>query len=295
MSDQYTRITTGGSPLDKNAPVVGLLFGLQGKNNSEPSLQQLQIRDADDIPVEISEVSKLQVDLHQAVFPQHNVVGWYRVSVENGEPTREDLKITQTLQGHFAPNDEPFCFCLLQVQKIAAKGDAMKTDDNLRKDLPVNLFELQRVENSAILIGLSKWELETSEPERIAIERVMKDRPSEGEDGNPSQNLFIVETKTMQSSLRSMKERVEVLASLLEDMHEGNVPYDPVLLRRVQGLAASLGPLSQHVKGGEDKDVQMLVHLAIVGKTMSSLQSYTDKFRLMHENRTVAKEMHRGF
>jgi COP9 signalosome complex subunit 6 len=293
MSDQFTRITIGGSPLDKNAPVVGVLFGLQGNGPSS-----LQIRDADDIPVEISDVSKLQVDLHKAVFPQHNVVGWYRVSVENGEPTPEDLKITQTLQEHFAPNDEPFCFCLLQVQKIE-EGDAMKTDDTvvdtLSKDLPITLFELQRVENKSILVGLPKWELETSEPERIAIEQVMMKRPSEEDDGSPSQNLFVLETKSIQTSLKSMKDRVQVLVSLLEDMHEGIIPFDPVLLRRIQCLVASLGPLSEQVKCGEDKDVQMLVHLAIVGKTMSSLQSYTDKFRVMHENRNTAKEMRRGF
>jgi COP9 signalosome complex subunit 6 len=292
MSDQYTRITTGGSPLDKNAPVVGVLFGLQENGSS------LHVRDADDIPVEISDASKLQVDLHKAVFPQHNVVGWYRVIVEDGEPTSEDLTITQTLQQHFAPNDEPFCFCLLQVKKII-EGDAMKTDDpvtnSLDKDLAINLFQLHRVENCLILMGLTTWELETSESERIAIERVMMNRPSEREDGSPSQSLFVLETKSMQTSLRSMKDRVQVLASLLEDMLEGNIPFDPVILRRIQGLVASLGPLSEQVKGGEDKDVQMLVHLAIVGKTLSTLQSYTDKFRVLHENRTSTKEMQRGF
>lgn len=292
MSDQYTRITTGGSPLDKNAPVVGLLFGLRGNGPS------LQVRDADDIPVEISDVSKLQVDLHKAVFPQHDVVGWYRVSVENDEPTSDDLNITRTLRAHFAPDDEPFCFCLLQVQKIS-EGDAMKTDDTatdtLRKDLPVNLFELHQVENNSILLGLPKWELETSEPERIAVERVMKERPSEVDDGSPSQNPYVLATKTIQTSLASMKDRVQVLTSLLENMQEGRIPFDPVLLRRIQGLVASLGPLSEQAKSGDDEDVQIIAHLAIVGKTIGSMQSYIDKFRVMQESRTIAKEMRRGF
>ena len=175
----------------------------------------------------------------------------------------------------------------------------MKTDDaakdTLSKDLPINLFELHQVEGSSILLGLSKWELETSEPERIAVERVMKERPSEVDDGSPSQNPYVLETKTMQTSLTSMKDRVQVLVSHIEDMQEGKVPFDPVLLRRIQGLVASLGPLSEQAKDGDDEDVQMLAHLAIVGKTMSSLQSYTDKFQVMHENRTITKGMRRGF
>lgn len=296
MSDQYTRITTGGSPLDKTAPVVGLLFGLHDGENGF----FLQIRDADDIPVEISDVAKLQVDLHQAVFPQHNVVGWYRVSVETDEPTLEDLSTTQTLSAHFAPNKEPFCFCLLQVQSITDGGDAMKTEetaatDTLNKDLPINLFELHQVENNSVLLGVSKWELETSEPERIAVERVMKERPSEVDDGSPSQNPYVLETKTIQTSLASMKDRVKVLATMLEEMQAGKVPFDPVFARKVQGLVASLGPLSAQAQNGEDDDVQMIAHLAIVGKTLSSLQSYTDKFRVMHESRTIANEMRRGF
>ncbi|KAG7353036.1 26S proteasome regulatory subunit 8 [Nitzschia inconspicua] len=293
MSDQYTRITTGGSPLDKNAPVVGLLFGLQHEDGSS-----LQVRDADDIPVEISDVTTLQVDLHKAVFPQHNVVGWYRVSVENDEPTAEDLSITRTLQAHFVPNNEPFCFCLLQVKNIV-EGDRMKTEDDatdtLNKDLPIHLFELHQVENNSILLGVSNWQLETSEPERIAVERVMKERPSEVDDGSPSQNPYVLEVSTIQTSLKSMKDRVKVLATRLEDMQAGKVPFDPVLVREIQSLVASLGPLAAQAKNGDDEEVQMLAHLAIVGKTMSSLQSYTDKFRVMHESNTLAKEMRHGF
>lgn len=279
--------------MEKSAPVVGLLFGLQEDGSSS-----LQVRDADDIPVEISDVTNLQVNLHKAVFPQHNVVGWYRVSVENDEPTPEDMSITGTLKAHFAPNNEPFCFCLLQVQNIS-DGDAMKTEDTvtdtLNKDLPINLFELHQLENNTVLLGVSHWELETSEPERISVERVMKERPSELDDGSPSQNPYILQTKTIQTSVTSMKDRIKVLATVLEGMQEGKIPFDPVLARKVQGLVASLGPLSELAKSGDDADVRMLAHLAIVGKTLSSLQSYTDKFRVMHENRTIAKEMRRGF
>ena len=300
MSDQYTRISSGGSPLDKNAPVVGLLFGLR-----ESSV--LQIKDADDIPVEVSDASNNQVDLHKAVFPQHKVVGWYRVSVDNEEPTAQDLSITQTLKAHHAPSDS-FCFCLLQVQQQQQQqkkndNDAMKTDDgkdatSTNKDLPINLYELHEVENTSVLLGLTNWQLETSEPERIAVERVMKEKPSDVDDGSPSQNPYVLETKSIQLSLAKMKERVHVLVTVLTQMQEGNIPVDPNILRQVQGLVCSLGPLSsmaETASGEEDGDVQMLAHLSIVAQTINSIQSYTDKFRVMHESRSIAKEMRRAF
>jgi hypothetical protein len=279
--------------LDKKASVVGLLFGLHSPG------PLLHVSDADDIPVEVSDASTLQVNLHKAVFPQHTVVGWYRVSTENDEPTAEDLNITRTLQAYYASTDS-FCFCLLHVQKKVDHDDFSMTGDDsamsaFNEDLPINLYELHQVDDNVVLLGLSNWELETSEPERIAVERVMKERPAEVDDGSPSQNPFVLETKAIQHSLASMKDRVQVLASSLEAMQEGKIPFDPVLLRRIQALVCSLGPLSEKANSGGDEDVQILAHLAIVAKTVNSMQTYTDKFRVMHENRTITKEMRRGF
>jgi len=321
MSDQYTRISSGGSPLDKNAPVVGLLFGLSDENNDDSlkvtrmsnndkattavannEEQLLQVLDADDIPVEVSDASTTQVDLHMAVFPKHKVVGWYRVSVENEEPTQDDLNITKNLKEHYALSDS-FCFCLLKVQQKNTDDDEMKmldaATDTLSKDLPINLYELHNMKNNPILIGLSNWQLETSPSERISIERVMKDRPSELGDGiSPSNNPYIVETKAVQHSLKSMKDRVQVLVSYLEDAQAGKITADKGILRQIQQIVYSLGPLSNLAitsNEGEEDDVQMLAHLAIVARTVNTIQSYTEKFRVINENRTLSKEMRRAF
>ena len=44
-----------------------------------------------------------------------------------------------------------------------------------------------------------------------------------------------------------------------------------------------------------EQDALFLSHLAAVAKTVSAVQSYTDKFRLVHENRVTAKEMRRAY
>lgn len=328
MSDQYTRITCGGSPLEKTAPVVGLLFG-----NVVDGV--LQIKDADDIPTDLSETSILQVDLHRAVFPQHQVVGWYRVSKEE-EPTPNDLQVTQQLQQHYHDHHDhqgetdtetptqtqtkmPLLFCLLQVQTAQTQTQSNKHEDasmtnNLSQELPINLYELHTTTSSStatsaddgndspttpittsiILLGLSNWDLETSEPERIAVERVMREQPLEANKAS----TFVTQSQSVQHSLCSMKDRIAFLVTFLQDTAQGKIAPNYSLLRQVQGLVYSLGPLATATRDcgdDESQDALLLSHLAAVAKTTSAVQSYTDKFRLLQENRALGKEMRRAF
>ena len=323
MADQYTRVTCGGSPLDKNAPVVGLLFGTRDVGGS------LQVMDADDIPTEVNELSTMQVKLHQAVFPQHSVVGWYRVSKDD-EPSPSDLQITQQLTEHYAksesmvdggaPNekkDEQFVFCLLQVQQRNSSPSSEEPMNTLSSDLPISLYEIHEVEGSSILLGINRWQLETSEPERISVERVMEEQPqhhsasvatvsslAKGTASLPTSTYspFVTRVQTVQQSLQSMKDRIQLLISFLDDTQQGRVPPNHSLLRQVQGLLYALGPLAAvspenqgGVNGAAEQDAAILSHLAAVAKTVSAVQSYTDKFRLVHENRVMAKEMRRPY
>jgi len=336
MSDQYTRITSGGSPLDKTAPVVGLLFGSssvrkcansspQSATTPNPDTKEkefVEVFDADDIPVEVSDASIEQVNLHKAVFPMHKVVGWYRVVApaenEDIEPTPEDLSITKKLKQHYASLESDFfCFCLLKVQAKQAQpteqgsgDDEMKTEDStdatdtLSKELPINLYKLHNLnEQVTVMLGLSNWQLETSPAERLSVERVMKERPSDefGMDGNgdsganTSCNPYLIEAKAMQHSLASMKDRIQVLVSYLRDVQEGKREMDNGLMRMIQQIVHSFGPLSSlagATSEGEEEDVELLAHLAIVARTVNTIQSYTEKFRVMNESRNNTFERH---
>lgn len=279
--------------MPRDAPVVGLLFG------SLDEARVLQIRDADDIPTEITDATKTQVDLHKAVFPQHSVVGWYRVSSSStgadAEPILSDLTTTQVLKSHYAPTSSAFCFCLLHVQDRQDKDDGSakesKPSNMLEEELPINLYELNHVqEGASALVALSNWQLETSDPERIAVERVMKEQPPEAAKLNP----YTSQLQSVQHSLLSMSERIQILVTFLEQTQQGILPPNHGLLRKVQGLLYSLGPLSciANTSGPVvHTDAQLLSHLAIMAKTVHVVQSYTDKFRVVHEKRKVGKEM----
>ena len=285
MSDQYTRVTCGGSPLPADAPVVGLLFG------SIDNQKVLQLHDADDIPTDISDATQVQVDLHKAVFPQHSVAGWYRVSGSDEEPQSMDLQITDRLKQHYAPSSfSIFCFCLLQVSK--STKPTRDRQSTTHTELPINLYSLQVVDGLPFLLGLNNWQLWTSEPERIAVERVMKEPPPD----SPRTNAYTRQLKSMQHSMLSMKERIMFLVEFLEQTQQGVIPPNYSLLRQINGLLYSLGPISSSLQLDDSlNDAKLLSHLALVAKTIKAAESYIDKFRLVHESKTANKEIRRVF
>jgi COP9 signalosome complex subunit 6 len=268
MSDHYTRIVCGGSPLSEDAAVVGLLFGT--------NVGTLKIMDADDIPTEPTDATMQQISLHQAVFPQHHVVGWYRVSTDN-QPTANDVKLTQSLQQRFSPEGR-FLFSLLQVQ---SRSEA----------LPLSLYEVDTT--GTVLIATENWRLETSEPERIAVERVVREQPSQQESMDESYSPYSAYVTTIHHSLESMHERLALLIEYLEETEKGEIPTNHCLLRQVQGLVCQLGPLM--AKPQSEENPMLLSHLAVVAKTLNDVQSYTNKFRSMYENRSVATRGPRRF
>jgi len=253
MADQYTRITCGGSPLDRTDPVVGLLFG------SDQEGHQLQITDAEDIPVDASEAATRQVSLHRAVFPQHKVVGWYRASLDD-QPVPNDLVLTKQLQEHY---QGPLIFALLQVPTDASEKD----------ELPLTVYELSS--DQRVLVNLERWTLQTSDAERIAVERVVREQPQ-----RQSRSVFVEQTKSYQQSLLAIQERLAILVQFLRDTQDGKIPVHHALLRQVQGLLLELGPISATTVASQP---DILQQLAVLAKTVDTVQEYTDKFRIVHE------------
>lgn len=261
MSDQYTRITTGGSPRPKTEPVVGLLFGLETEN-------ALEIIDADEISTVQSEATRQQIALHQAVFPQHSVVGWYRVSTE-AEPNASDLSTTQMLELHFQSRN--FCFCFCQLED--GKEDASGRDSDC---LPISLYQTSP---EGVLVALEdNWRLETSESEKIAVETVLRQQPQTSDS-----SLYDVKMTAMEQALQKLKDRLDVMVQFLQDTNDGKIPFDPALMRSVQSVLCQLGPLL--AKDPEPVGVEAwLPHLAVAAKTVQAVHAYTGKVRELQDH-----------
>ena len=355
MSDQYTRITTGGSPLPVTQPVVGLLFGHQPQPSNTSSNSSsggvVVVTDAEDAPLENIPQATTQIQLHQAVFPHHVVVGWYRVVRENNKttaPTEEDLYLSLQLQKQYgttlpphpdsrnssdsAPQDNsnnneeqlPFLFALLPVEAHDNNNNNNNnSDDNptdAESELPLQIFAVDATRQ--VLVGMDDWKLETAVAERIAVERVMKEpasslqqqQPDSGKDDPTSNNmarqasLLVQATLPMQHSIQVMHDRWGRVQEYLEAMATTNDDADPVLLRQIQGLLLSMGPIaaaapssslfsaaaaddvsSNAHSDGEEKTADagsvddLLQQLSLLAKTVTTIQQYTDKVKLMHD------------
>jgi hypothetical protein len=196
------------------APVVGLLFGTSHSNGNDTSStmdttmmhtdndsnnvsNEIHIHDADDtiFPLSLDDYCAKQVELHQAVFTTHQTVGWYRVSL-SCEPTAADLEQTQRLRCKYPGHD--ILFGLLQVPstvfqdkrkadstdaaggggKISAQGGDDDDDDD-EEELPLTLYQVVGGGGGGgeVLVAVPDWKIATSEAERIAVERVISEKP----------------------------------------------------------------------------------------------------------------------
>lgn len=250
MSDQYTRIRCGGSALPADADVMGLLFGCDGVVYDSHEIQQTTTL----VP---------QVALHQAVFPQHHVLGWYRVS-NMTEPGSHDLQTTQQLQSIYAPG-QPFLFAVLAVEEKEEEQITMEESKKQSQgnELPLTFFQL----SDNALLALEGWELQTNPAERIALEHSV--RSSE-------------EQRSSLADLQHAYDMIQERLIVLEDYLSQEGPKDPEILRHIQSLFIS-APVLTTAPSQATSVTNMMAQLATWTKMADALLSYTDKFKTVQD------------
>ena len=319
-----------------------------------------------------------KIELHQKVFPQHRVVGWYRVQKHDENsmnvdvmPSEEDLVMNQSEMARYCSgshgsenatisddNVEAPLFVLMNASKTvdeSSSGDKKpsSTSNNaseemeVDEELPLAVYEtLSTAESSAVFVN-ADFELDTPEPERIAVEKVFKTQPSKSavasaaKDAADASTAAAAENKeeeaaiagggddsrktgkkskkdddkqekkpskppftrapteldstedSLQSSIRAMNIRMNVLLEFLQKVKAGEITPDDTLLRSVDGLVRQL-PLvlaaleeGQAVSTGrkplrelehEYSNTMLLTYLAAVAKTAKSVHVYSEKF-----------------
>ncbi|KAL7458533.1 hypothetical protein ACHAWC_010138 [Mediolabrus comicus] len=307
ISDHHTRVISGGSALPRNAPVVGLLFGNQNIADNTISIVDAEEMEypEDGNKSALSESHKQnivrKIDLHQKVFPKHVVVGWYRVHTgdsssgsDNADvvPTEDDLRMNQLEMAQYCGEGvvSPL-FVLMNAASPEYTG--ISDDDNAKKStsqnselddaLPLTVYETLLSEGGggggSAFVNAS-FELETHEPERIAVEKVFntqstasaasaqqKDSSSDKDDKkqqhhrddkkDSSKPSYVrppseleVQLTSLQSSIRSMNVRMSILLEFLQKVERGELPPDNALLRSIDGLLQQLPLVLAALKEG---------------------------------------------
>ena len=234
------------------------------------------------------------------VFPTHKVVGWYRVA-NNGDPTPNDLMISN---GPIQKLSESPIFLLMNTNAnstdtatatdtLYASGatsddaeiskEAEDDDEDDEAQLPIFTFETV-VNNlgEAVFVNID-FELETFEPERIAVEKVLKTPPTSSNDEHEISALDL-QLQELQSSIRSMDARVEILLDFLCKTRDGVIPPNHKLLREVDCVLKQLPIVAPQMELYQqfDKDYNqslILAYLASIAKTVKTIEGHTEKFR----------------
>lgn len=311
ISDHHTRVVTGGSALPTAAPVMGLLFGYQdGLTVSIVDAEEMEYSfseegksgggvfggGTDDQQAQHKSSIQTKIELHRKVFPLHEVIGWYRVSNDpDGSPTEEDLRMNNGKMREY--NESPL-FVLMnagsqktlsnEINSSSGKEGSSKGDEareRLERDeqLPLSVYETlvtvssneDEAQPRAVFVNL-EFELETFEPERIAVEKVFKTQPSmvavaasstaapktapsdtesgksdsKGEKGDESVTArnataippsgLDIHLQSIQSSIQAMNTRVAILIDFLKQTQGGEIPANHKLLRQVDSLVRQL-------------------------------------------------------
>jgi hypothetical protein len=324
---------------------------------------------AEDVPVyadaAFQTARQAHVALHQAVYGSNVVVGWYRCVASKTKPTSmdeedwssptpKDLLISQQLAREYATistteateqasavvhhgGPKPFLFALLLVEdsdddtKTSAKStsmDSTKNEEDIEEEdadalLPLQLFAVDTTDQ--VLVGLhpeTTWTLATAIPERIAVERALRETPS-------NETSHRMSSSPLLASLAALAARRAIVERYVQAVHNGTVPWDGALLRRIQGLLLSAGVLSSshgsttpasanngdgdemtkgseadatHVssvmvsandstRGADDASMAsadlalLLQQVSALATAVATVQEYTDNARAIHEDR----------
>jgi hypothetical protein len=291
MADQYTRVVAAAAG-STAASTTGLLFGTYAKQTANSkSVPLLAIVDAEDLPLQAASAAvAVQKELHQAVFPHHEVVGWYRVvGSDQEEPTPHDLSKTLHLQQEHS-KDRPFLLAMLVVSN----------DDD---ELPLTLYQVVAAPNPCLIV--SDWQLATSSTEQIAVERVMRAVEENAAAVPPPADRGWVQTcqqtltcpvahlapttatATKDDVLVSMQAMQQRLAVIQSHLQQDATP-SPALLRKIRslflhwGYVASLWTASTNDVPPADNPT-LTSQLLLLSQAMEALMAWSTKIRLVQQ------------
>jgi hypothetical protein len=295
MADHYTRVRCGGTPSRSDAPVVGVLYGCyteeeptssrEGKRSGE---SRLEIHHAH----ECCDWQDLQppMELHQAVFPSHTLVGWYRVTESGGDSgslTEDDWNHSLHLHQQYA---QARYFALFPV---APPTTTTTRSSSASEELPLVLYQLEQPTPHVkpVMVACESWSLQTAPAEQIAVERVLCQPTTaiatSGANA-PESSVYLQQLTTWKHSLQVLQDRVALLQSYVQEQQQQQQAYPSLsesqaLHRQLQSLTLALDPLAVASQSLPTTDMPLAESLAVLAQTVNATQQYTEQWRHAQE------------
>ena len=280
ISDHFTRCSLN---FKENGRVLGCLLGEQtGRVVHITNTFEMRLEGENEEAKVDRNFLSAKKEQYKTVFPDLEVVGWYRTGGEVREV--EDLR-THAVIGEV--NESPVF--LLMDSKIKEGS----------RDLPISLYETELRVSSASggapsphFVG-AKYTVDSLEAERIAVDQVARIVPS----GKTSTTDQLTSHMTgMQNAVKMLRDRIAVILETVKAMRDGKIPTDHGLLREVSSLARRL-PVGtskvDHELGADYDDTLMMAYLSVMTKGNAKMHEVINKMNATYDSR-VASHHRRG-
>ena len=271
ICDHYTRVRVGGSKLINDAPVIGLLFGVQNGLTIEVMDASEAVYDVRgnegmyDVLLNITEIRR-RIEVLTAVYTKYEMLGWYALC-EEVLPLHYEIHQTM-LQLNEAP-----LFLLMNPNPMPSL-----------KQLPIRLSESQvHMHNdcpTSVFVDLP-FTLVTSPMEQISIDGLTVVTPSDGVSSTELQNNSIF------TSIGTIQEKVDLLIQTLEKMQSAQLPLDHSILRAAAKICDQLKGSNNTVGAdslNEVMDCLMISYLGISTKTSNDLCNFSELNHIIYSD-----------
>jgi hypothetical protein len=293
--DHFTRVSMGASPLSKDAPVYGLLFGYttsapnQASGESEvttvsinDSTDAIYEVDAQNMAVIVAEKCQQKIQLWTAVFTEYRLIGWYAFG--NGGATEQHVKfhknIATIMAGQTVKSDPVF----LLMRDSTGNGSNGESETLAPLQLPMHVLQLTAVGGSEIFESLP-FRLQTTPVEQVAVDEIIKSAPSSAET-----SAYEVKTQSLLSSYKILQLKTDAIIDHVDKMDRGEIPFDRDLARKAakiyQLLSVPQPPTSSSDSSSSSSDppnqALLVAYLSAATKTMKSMTEVADLYTLVY-------------
>jgi COP9 signalosome complex subunit 6 len=287
VSDHMLRAQQEGAGSDVHSQrVFGLLFGSQS-GLSVHIYDSFEAVGAFSPSGRLESLDKEHIKTKQAhisaVFPTYELLGWYIVGGK--ELGDEDLPLHRAFQEF---NAAPL---LLQVDSELQQSTT---------ELPVRMFEsvMQVKDEQPQLVFVDvPFHIEATEPERIAVDHVVKTGAGAGSEGGAASSALRSHLGDLHNSVGMLSKRMRVLEAYLRATRENKVPWDHAVLREIAALCNSLpvvdAPQFEAGFAAELEDAKLIAYLATVVKGTGVLAEVQKKVAGAKEGVAAAKSVRR--
>ncbi|KAG5462408.1 MAG: maintenance of mitochondrial structure and function-domain-containing protein [Olpidium bornovanus] len=202
------------------------------------------------------------------VFPELDFLGWYSTGTR---PTQREIDVHRQMM-HW--NESPL---YLQLNP----SDTPVTT----KSLPVTVYEsiVDIVDGQAVTQFVrSKYKIDTSEAERIAVEHVAHARQDEGREASS----LITHLTGQRNAIKMLQTRIRLLSDYVRDVDAGLLPRDHTILRQIGSLCNRLPTACKTEDFREEflmeySDVLLASYIAIMTKGTNDLNLLVDRVSVL--------------